>query len=178
MCSLCRGLSADSDGKIINQTSHFVKVTVMLSVSLYLYVIKGENKMTREEIEQDLADALNYSVGYRHGTVHGSVAKVVKKLKTEMKYDTFHVGTISYGMLRDALLRIGEIIQDHEDKYEIIARVGAGFANMNPAVMVIAIQGEYLSVAAYAKEGLIKQHTAEKAIQNLKDSLSGKLLNL
>lgn len=133
--------------------------------------------MTREEIEEDLANALGATVYYRRGSIRVSVPKVVKKLKTEMEYDTFRVVGLNYGILRDALTRIGQIIEDRPERDEIIARVGAGFADMNFAVMVVSFTGEYISVASYAKEGLVKQRTAKKAIDNLKRSLSGLYLN-
>jgi len=44
--------------------------------------------------------------------------------------------------------------------------VGAGFGNLNPAYVlaVVAPAKGGIGVAAYAKEGLIKQHTARKAV--------------
>ncbi len=125
--------------------------------------------MTKEEIEQELADALGYSVTYKGKTVHGSVPKVAKKLQTEMKHETFYVDGVSYGIVRDAVCRIGEIVEDKESNSEMIARVKSGFGDMNPALLVIVVSGSAVTVCAYAKEGLIKQHTAEKAIQMLKD---------
>lgn len=42
---------------------------------------------------------------------------------------------------------------------------------MNPALVVAMTENQTLYLAAYAKEGLIKQHTAEKALKNIVDSL-------
>ena len=133
--------------------------------------------MTREQIEQDLINSLDYLATYKGRTFKGSVPKVTARLKTEIEFDIFHVEGLSYGLLRDALTRIGEVVEDREAKSEIIARVGAGFADLNIALLVISITGEFISVASYAKEGLINQHTAKKAINNLKNSLTGKNLN-
>ena len=133
--------------------------------------------MTREQIEQDLINSLDYLTSNNGRMFKGSLQKVSSKLKTEIEFDIFHVEGLSYGLLRDALTRIGEVVEDREAKSEIIARVGAGFADLNIALLVISITGEFISVASYAKEGLINQHTAKKAINNLKNSLTGKYLN-
>lgn len=130
--------------------------------------------MTRQQIEQDLCEAIA-SIGTFRGRKAGYLTDIVSnKLKTEIEFDIFHVENLSYGLLRDALTRIGEIVEDREAKNEMIARVGAGFADMNKAIMVISITGEFISVASYAKEGLIKQRTAKKAITNLKNSFNHK----
>lgn len=133
--------------------------------------------MTREQIEQDLINSLDYLASNNGRMFKGSLSKVSSNLKAEIEFDIFHVEGLSYGLLRDALTRIGEVVEDREAKSEIIARVGAGFADLNIALLVISITGEFISVASYAKEGLIKQHTAKKAINNLKNSLTGKYLN-
>lgn len=36
---------------------------------------------------------------------------------------------------------------------------------MNPSVVVISVEDSTIRICAYAKEGLIKQHSAEKAIE-------------
>lgn len=42
---------------------------------------------------------------------------------------------------------------------------------MNPAAVAVKIKGSKILVKAYAKEGLIKQHTAEKAVKQVFDVL-------
>lgn len=54
--------------------------------------------------------------------------------------------------------------------------VGSGFMNKNPAIVQAEIteisdSGCKLLLSAAAKEGLIKQHTAEKAVKRLQDHL-------
>lgn len=64
-----------------------------------------------------------------------------------------------------------------ESPYPTVSGViGSGFFNMNPAIVhaeIIGIDGEICSVilTGAAKEGLIKQHTAEKAINRLSEHL-------
>ena len=40
---------------------------------------------------------------------------------------------------------------------------------MNPAILIVEINGENVDIDAYAKEGHINQHTAEGAIKRLVD---------
>jgi len=74
-----------------------------------------------------------------------------------------------------ALTKFGQLQAENSDEssYPLLkAVVGAGFLNMNPAVVVFEILGASvdgceITITAAAKEGLIKQHTAEKAIQRI-----------
>ena len=70
----------------------------------------------------------------------------------------------------------GRILEDPEreafSRPRISGVVGAGFLGKNPAVlhaeiMEIREKGCVLCVTGAAKEGLIKQHTAQKAVQKL-----------
>ena len=47
----------------------------------------------------------------------------------------------------------------------------AGTANMNPSIVVACVDGDTITVMAYAKEGLIKQKTAKKAIERFEKML-------
>jgi hypothetical protein len=56
--------------------------------------------------------------------------------------------------------------------------IGSGFWNMNPAILhveFVAVDGETCRVllTGAAKEGLIKQRTAEKAVMRLAEALKG-----
>lgn len=42
---------------------------------------------------------------------------------------------------------------------------------MNPAILIVRINGENVDIDACAKEGLINQHTAEGAIKRLVDGM-------
>lgn len=46
-----------------------------------------------------------------------------------------------------------------------------GTANMGSAILIVRINGENVDIDAYAKEGLINQHTAEGAIKRLVDGM-------
>ena len=45
----------------------------------------------------------------------------------------------------------------------------SGFANQNTATIAIKLTGNKLELAGYAREGIIKQHTVEKAVEVLKN---------
>lgn len=42
--------------------------------------------------------------------------------------------------------------------------IGSGFWNLNPTIIVLQIINDEVHISAAAKEGLIKQHSAKKAI--------------
>lgn len=77
------------------------------------------------------------------------------------------------------LTKLGKLQTDDNDSppYPLLkAVVGSGFLNMNPAVVYVEIlDGNSTScevtVTAAAKEGLIKQHTAAKAVQRVVSAL-------
>lgn len=62
---------------------------------------------------------------------------------------------------RMQLLRAACIL-DEED--HLVLAVGSGIAGMNPAVVELCFHTDRLEIGAWAKEGLIKLHTVEKAI--------------
>ena len=63
-----------------------------------------------------------------------------------------------------------------EESGRVVVRgvVGSGFGGLNPAYVLAGIDsaGGVVSIATYAKEGLIKQHTAEKALQRLREEIA------
>ena len=52
-----------------------------------------------------------------------------------------------------------------EEENHLIIVAGSGAMQMNPAVVELRFSGTGVEMTAWAKEGLIKQHTAQKAIQ-------------
>lgn len=71
---------------------------------------------------------------------------------------------------RDALIEVGDILDEDLDAGIYVASVDAGLANANAALIVAVIAGRRCALAACAKEGLIKQSTAKKAIERLKET--------
>ena len=77
----------------------------------------------------------------------------------------------AYQNSKDALLRCGRLLEEDTFSGKITGIVFAGMKDMSPAVLVIQVEQENLKISAYAKEGLISQHTAEKAIDKFVQAL-------
>jgi len=77
----------------------------------------------------------------------------------------------------EILSGMGEIIETSDEPLGIAAVVGSGFLNMNPTIVTATFAPEdegatAIHLSAVAKEGLIKQKSAEKAITRLIEILS------
>lgn len=80
----------------------------------------------------------------------------------------------------ETLTELGEPTASEEavDHPRLQAVIGSGFMRLNPAVVEIDVKptgsaASQVSVRASAKEGLIKQHTAEKAVRRVVEALEG-----
>lgn len=71
--------------------------------------------------------------------------------------------------LEQALTEIGSFLERGLDHWTVLVPCGVG--DMNRAVLVAVPEGDVVHVLAWAKEGLINQHTAEKAVNRLKAAL-------
>jgi hypothetical protein len=82
----------------------------------------------------------------------------------------------------EVLSSIGRITDEFTDELaapRLSAVVGSGFLKMNPAIVHVHVAPREdgtvdITTTAAAKEGLIKQHTAEKAVTRFFDALSKK----
>lgn len=79
--------------------------------------------------------------------------------------------TVTPMKLFETLVKIGVILEEIEKGTTYIVSVKAGFLNMNTAVIVLNYQDDRLFLAGYAPEGIINQHTSEKAIGKVVDGL-------
>ena len=71
--------------------------------------------------------------------------------------------------LEAALADIGSFLERAPDHWTALVPCGAG--DMNRAVLVAVPEGDTLHIQAWAKEGLINQHSAAKAVEKLKAAL-------
>lgn len=104
------------------------------------------------------------------------------KLKTDEVHDTISLSKDmkdSIAFVLQALSAMGTIMDasQYSDYPVISACCGSGYGNMNPAVLCVEFiqngNGQTdLHISGYAKEGLIKQKTAIKAITRLKEMLT------
>ncbi len=64
--------------------------------------------------------------------------------------------------------------------FEVKGLIGAGFLNMNPAIVTVLITAvsnyqTHVTIQGKAKEGLIKQHAGEKAAERIAQQLTARL---
>ncbi len=76
-----------------------------------------------------------------------------------------------YLRVKNTLISTGKVLEEDEVNRVITGLVYAGAANVNPVILVVDIKQNNLKISAYAKEGLIKQHTGETAIENFMKAL-------
>ena len=91
-------------------------------------------------------------------------------IKTESEQCIIPAGQAGYEDIIRFLEQHGELLVRYDSMYMAAARIRGGFLSMNPGLVICSLTGEQREqgaqvwVSVYAKEGLIKQHTAEKLI--------------
>jgi hypothetical protein len=83
--------------------------------------------------------------------------------------ESFSVQNCSFRHLREIIVLHGTILEENEKEHTIVATLRI---NYNHATIAIKLKGGCISLLAYAKEGLIKQNTAQKAITKIKHAVS------
>ena len=71
------------------------------------------------------------------------------------------------------LYDIGTLLEEDTENCIYTASINAGFLNFNRAVLAIKYEKNKLIIKAFAREGLINQKTAEKAINKLREKING-----
>ena len=129
-----------------------------------------------------LAAGVFGSIGGAAGGAAGA-AWAQQFLPTERYTKTLRAGLDGESVLNAAfkgIRRVGRIAEDGEEEPAhpaLASIIKAGFLNMNPAVVYFELletseKETTVRVTAYAKEGLIKQKTAQKAAGRLLDAMS------
>ena len=96
-------------------------------------------------------------------------------IKTESQQCYIHAGRAGCADLIRFLEQRGELLAQYDSNNMAAAIIRGGFLSMNPALVICSLTGEQgeqgaqVWVSVYAKEGLIKQHTAEKLIVRICD---------
>ena len=84
--------------------------------------------------------------------------------------EEIEIQPMSFNQLRDKLIGKGTILDEDFEKQIYKINIMSGFANQNTATVAIKLTGgNKLELAGYAREGIIKQHTVEKAVEVLKN---------
>jgi predicted esterase len=74
--------------------------------------------------------------------------------------------------MRTALSECGTILEENIEDGIISGVILSGAANMNPAFLLLKADGTSIHLAVNEKDGLIKQHTAERAIDAFKSAFA------
>lgn len=127
--------------------------------------------MEQEQINSLLAEIISM---YSPSSSQKAVKKVISKLATSSIEEQIASDGIPYAAVKNAFASCGTILKEYPTENAAAGVILAGAANMNPAFVIIWIENNILHIIAQAKEGLIKQHTAEKAIQKLVAAVQGK----
>ncbi len=126
--------------------------------------------MEKEQIGEILADMITAYMS--PGIGRAAVKKAAKKLAVSELADSMEIsGENAFETVRDALSQCGTVLGTSGDKI-ISGVILSGAAAMNPCYFIIMTEGNRAEIKAYAKEGLIKQHTAEKAVKVLKEAIN------
>ena len=111
----------------------------------------GEEKMRAEADKILLEKVMLYSGKKEKGMIFKQAA----------------VTKLTFAQLRDSLLGLGRILEEDFENKIYVTSIAAGVADRNAAVVAVRLSGDSLDLAGYAREGLIKQHTGEKAIEKI-----------
>lgn len=126
--------------------------------------------MENEQINEILADMI--SAYATPGLGRKVVLKTAQKLALSVLEDSAEVrGENAFETVQNALSKCGNVLGSGGESM-VCGVILSGAASMNPCYIIIRLNGNRAEIRAYAKEGLIKQHTAEKAVKALKEALS------
>lgn len=119
--------------------------------------------MTNKEMDELLADVIST---YASTFGKSLTKKVAQKLAASaIENQIQNINGDAYALAKAALSQCGTILEENSSDKIISGVILAGIANMNPAFIVLWVQDNTILIKASAKEGLIKQHTAEQAVK-------------
>lgn len=127
------------------------------------------------KLEEKLRDALGF-----YGADLGFVVTdtQVQKLLDAGVYEEIPTVDCNRQKLANAIMTVGKVLQQSDDGKAYIAAIGSGVGNMNVAMAAIELDDDNLEMLAVAREGLIKQQTAKKAISRVQEALIKKCQSL
>ena len=118
--------------------------------------------MTAEQTNELLANIIStYAPQFGRALTKGATLKLAT-LSVEDQLE--NITGSAYALAKAAFSECGTILEDSIEESRIAGVILSGVANMNPAFVLLWIEHNTIHIKASAKEGLIKQRTAEKAI--------------
>jgi hypothetical protein len=99
--------------------------------------------------------------------------------RTEVSQETlvvFRDADDVYHDIRSAFAEVGKIKTEDSAFRRVVGRIFSGTGRMNPATVTVTVRPvsateSHIDIQASAQEGLVKQHTAPRAISRLLESL-------
>lgn len=101
-----------------------------------------------------------------------TIKKAATKLKKEFHVVKIKIDKGSIVTIRDDLEKVGKILEENKKDNYYLLSVGGGAFNLNPVICIVKIDKDITNVIGYAKEGLIKQNSARKAIARIVSAIS------
>lgn len=106
-------------------------------------------------------------------------AKFLPNNTSHISIDVANDPTSILNAVTDILTIEGEILdtQNTSEIFEVKAMIGAGYLNMNPALIIVQIhqvpsKQTHIVISGIAKEGLIKQRAGERAVRFIAQRLT------
>ena len=89
-----------------------------------------------------------------------------------VKNYSFNTNKLPFLKLRDIIIsQLGTILYEDTCNQAYIAAIRGGFLNKNTAMVAFHLLENQLNIAAYAREGIINQHTSEDVIHEIQKVL-------
>ena len=101
-----------------------------------------------------------------------TIKKIASKLKKDFCIEKVKSDDDSIVVFRDDLEKTGKILEENKKENYYLISVGGGLLNLNPAICIVKLDKGIVNIIGYAKEGLIKQNTAKKAVDRISKVLT------
>lgn len=92
-------------------------------------------------------------------------------LKKGVEMESLNCGDMSFQKLKEAALKSGILLEADTKKKLVVVSVPVGAMKASQALLVARLEDSRIDIAAYFKEGLIKQGGARQAIEYISHQL-------
>lgn len=95
----------------------------------------------------------------------GLLARFPNVKEDQLQFLQITVPGLSFLTLCRLLSENGRVLETDETAHTVIVAIASPPSSLNEGVAAVLLKDDTLYIAAYANEGLFKQHTAEKILQ-------------
>lgn len=124
-----------------------------------------------EQVNEWLADVIAAYAPQFGRRITKKAARTLAMSSTEAEIEQIH--GCAYALAKAALSACGTVLEEREADSVLAGVVMAGFSNLNPCFVLLRTTEDRIHIKASAKEGLIKQNTAQQAVAALQNALTG-----